>query len=71
MYLEKTSINEDSNEIINDKKGISSEIFNEYSGHQNTSFLAKNLIKTNRSKNKQIAKQMSSINELRNSVIKR
>ena len=50
----ETSINEDYfiNEIINDEKSISSEIFNEYFRYQNPSFLAKDLIKTSQSKNK-------------------
>ena len=55
----ETSVNEDSfiNEIINNEKSISSEIFNEYFGYQNPSFLAKDFIKTDQSKNKQIVKQ--------------
>ena len=50
----ETSINEDYfiNEIINDEKSISSEIFNEYFRYQNPSFLANDLIKTSQSKNK-------------------
>ena len=70
----KTSINEDSsiNEIINDTKGINSEIFNKHFGYQNLPFLAKNLIKTDQSEIKQTAKQaVNSINELRNSIIKK
>ena len=67
-------INEDSfiGEIINHEKGISSEIFNEYFGYQNLSLLAKDLIKNDHSKNKQIVKQtVDSINELRNSILKK
>ena len=70
----RASINKDSfiNEIINDKKSISSEIFNEYFGYQNSSVLAKDLIKTDQSKNKKIVKQtVDSINELRSSIIKK
>ena len=54
----EASINEDSfiNETINDEKGISSEIFNEYFGYQSPSFLPKDLIKTDQFKNKQIVK---------------
>ena len=68
------SINEDSfiGEIINQEKGISIEIFNEYFGYQNPSFLAKDLIKNDQSKNKQIVKQtVDSINELKNSILKK
>ena len=68
------SINKDSfiNEIINDGKGISSEIFNKYFWYQNLSVLARDLIKTDQSKIKQIVKQaIDSINELRNSIIKK
>ena len=68
------SINEDSfiGEIINQEKVISSEIFNEYFGYQNPSFLAKDLIKNDQSKNKQIVKQtVDSINELKNSILKK
>ena len=63
----ETSINEDSftNEIINNEKSISSEIFNEHFGYQNSSILAKDFIKTDQSKNKQIVKQtIDSINGL-------
>ena len=68
------SINEDSfiGEIISQEKVISSEIFNEYFGYQNPSFLAKDLIKNDQSKNKQIVKQtVDSINELKNSILKK
>ena len=68
------SINEDSfiGEIINQEKVIGSEIFNEYFGYQNPSFLAKDLIKNDQSKNKQIVKQtVDSINELKNSILKK
>ena len=54
------------------KKVINSEIFNEYFGYQNPSFLTKDLMKTDQSKNKQILKQtIDSINDLRNSIIKK
>ena len=55
----ETSINEKSfiNEIINDEKVISSEIFNEHFAYQNSSFLAKELVKTDHCKNKKIVKQ--------------
>ena len=68
------SINEDSfiGEIINQEKGLSIEIFNEYFGYQNPSFLEKDLIKNDQSKNKQIVKQtVDSINELKNSILKK
>ena len=70
----ETSKNEDSfiNDIINDEKGISNEIFNKYFRYQNPSFLAKDLSKTNQSKKKQIVKQtIHSINDLKNSIIKK
>ena len=70
----ETSINEDSfiNEVINDEKDINNKIFNEYFGYQNPSFLAKDLIKTNQSKNKQIVKKtIDSINDLKNSNIRK
>ena len=70
----ETSVNEDYfiNEIINDEKGISCEIFNEYFGYQNPSLLAKDLFKTDQSKNKQTVKQtLDSINELRNCIFKK
>ena len=54
------------------KKNISSEISNKYFGYQDPSFLVKDLIKTDQSKNKQISEQtIDSINELRNSIIKK
>ena len=68
----KTLVNEDSftSFIKNDEEN--SETFNENFGYQSSSFLAKDLIKTNQSKNKQKAKQtVDSINELRNSIIKK
>ena len=74
--LRETSINEDSfiNEIINDAKGISNKIFYEYVRFQNLSFLAKDLIKTDQSKNKQIVKQTIikkevAVNEKPNKII--
>ena len=70
----ETSKNEDSfiNDIINDEKGISNEIFNKYFRYQNPSFLAKDLSKTNQSKKKQIVKQtIHPINDLKNSIIKK
>ena len=57
--LRATLINEDSfiNEIINDEKGRSSEIFSEDFGYQNPSFLAKDLTKIDQYKiNKQLDK---------------
>ena len=69
----ETSINEDFfvNEIKNDKK-TDNEIFNEYFGYQNPSFLVKDLIKANQTKNNGIVNQtVDSNNELRNSVIKK
>ena len=43
-----------------------------YFGYQNSSVLAKDLIKTDQSKNKKIVKQtVDSINELRSSIIKK
>ena len=68
----ETSINRDCfiNEITNDEKGINSKIFNKYFGYQNPSFSAKDLIKTNQSKNKQIVKEtIDSIKELRKSTV--
>ena len=68
------SINEDSfiNEIKNMKKSINSEIFDEDFWCQNPSFLAKDLIKTDKSKNKRIDKQsIDSINKLKSSIIKK
>ena len=65
-------VNEDSfvNEIINYEKGISSERFNEYFRCQNPSILAKDSIKTDQSKNKQIVKEtIDSINKLESSII--
>ena len=35
------------NTIVNDEKNINDEIFKNYFGHQNPSFLAKDLINTN------------------------
>ena len=70
----ETSINEYYfiNVIKNDEKNINKEIFNEYFGHQNPSFLAKDLIETNQSKNKQIVQQfLDSFDELRSSIIKK
>ena len=70
----ETSTNEDSfiNEIMNDEKSISKEIFNDYFRYRNPSFLAKDLIKTVQSESKQILKQtIDSINDLKNSIIKR
>ena len=56
------------NEIKNDEEGINNEIFREYFGCHNTSFLAKNLLKLNPIKNNQIVnpKAIYLINELRN-----
>ena len=47
LTTRETSINK----IINDEKGINNEIFNDYFRYQNPSFLAKDLIKTDQSKN--------------------
>ena len=61
----KTLVNEDSftSLIKNDEEN--SETFNENFRYQNSSFLAKDLIKINQSKNKQKVKQtIDSINEL-------
>ena len=61
----KTLVNEDSftSLIKNDEEN--SETFNENFRYQNSSFLAKDLIKSNQSKNKQKVKQtIDSINEL-------
>ena len=66
--------NEDSfiNEIMNDEKIINNEILSEYFRYQNSSYLAKHLIKTNQFKNKQIVKQsIDSINDLRNSITRK
>ena len=43
--------------VINDEKDMNDEIFKEYLKYQNPSFFAKNLLKANRSKNKQIINQ--------------
>ena len=42
------------NEIEQDEKHITNEIFKQYLGYQNPSFLAKNLIQANQAKNNQI-----------------
>ena len=68
----KTLVNEYSftSLIKNDEEN--SETFNKNFGYQNSSFLAKDLIKINQSKIKQKVKQtIDSINELRNSIIKK
>ena len=70
----KTTINKDSfiNEIINDQKGIKSEIFNEYFGYQNLSFFVEDLLKANQTKSNEIVSQTNdSINELKNAVNKK
>ena len=53
------------------RKKINTEVFNEYFGYQNPSFLIKDLIKVNQTKDNEIVNQtIESINELRNSIIK-
>ena len=42
------------NEIINEKKDINNEIFAEYFGYQNPSFLAKDLFNVNQGKYEEI-----------------
>ena len=60
------------NKIKNDEKNINTEVFNEYFGYQNPSFLAEDLFKANQVKNNQIVDQtIDSINELRNSIVKK
>ena len=60
------------NKIKNDEKNINTEVFNEYFGYQNPSFLAEDLFKANQVKNDQIVDQtIDSINELRNSIVKK
>ena len=72
-----TAIHEDPfiNEIINNEKGISSEIqvnIQKYFGYQNSFILVEDIIKRNQTKNNEIAYQtMSSINELKNAVQKK
>ena len=60
------------NKIKNDEKNRNTEVFNEYFGYQNPSFLAEDLFKANQVKNNQIVDQtIDSINELRNSIVKK
>ena len=59
-------------EIRNEEKYINNEIFREYFGYQNLSFLAKDLIKVNKAKNNQIKNQaIYSMHELRNAVTRK
>ena len=54
------------------KKNKNSEIFNDYFGYKNPSFSAEDLIKAFQTKNNEFLYQtIDSINELRNSVIKK
>ena len=57
------------NEIKNDEKNINTEVYNEYFGYRNSSFLEEDLFKANQVKNNQKVNQTTdSINELRNYI---
>ena len=47
------------NKTVNDRKNSNNEIFMEYFGYQNTSFLAKHLHKVNQDKNEQMVNQVN------------
>ena len=58
------------NEIIAGKKDINDEIFCKYFKYQSPSFLAKDLIKANQAKNKQLANNVNDgLIDLRNGII--
>ena len=60
------------NEIKNYEENINNEIYKEYFGYQDTSFLAKNLLKDTQVKNNQKeSKAIYSMNVLRNAVIRK
>ena len=59
------------NKIENDEENIKNEIFKEYFGHHNPSFLAKYKYKYNQAKNEQIVNQVNdALIDLRNAVNK-
>ena len=59
-------------EIKNNERNISNEVFREYFGCQSPSFLVEDLLKANGAKNKQMVEQtIDSINQLKNSIIKK
>ena len=60
------------NEIKNYEENINNEIYKEYFGYQDTSLLAKNLLKDTQVKNNQKeSKAIYSMNVLRNAVIRK